>query len=102
MICQKWLGDIILQAVRASVHEKRQMELNVKRRKRRGRKNTAEQNAFDPDSDERFAYIAGYTAGGLPYGITWEEMEDQESAQTLGPDGSRGQTEGGPHDDIPF
>ena len=26
-------------------------------------------------SDDNFAYIAGYTAGGFPYGTTWEEME---------------------------
>ena len=24
--------------------------------------------------DDRFAYIAGYTSGGAPYGTTWEEM----------------------------
>lgn len=27
-----------------------------------------------PDSDETFYYIAGYTSGGAPYGVTWEEM----------------------------
>lgn len=27
------------------------------------------------ESDETFAFIAGYTSGGAPYGITWEEME---------------------------
>lgn len=26
------------------------------------------------DSNETFYYIAGYTSGGAPYGITWEEM----------------------------
>ncbi len=29
------------------------------------------------DSDENFYYIAGYTPGGAPYGITWEEAEVQ-------------------------
>ena len=24
--------------------------------------------------DDRFAFIAGYTSGGAPYGIAWEEM----------------------------
>ena len=24
--------------------------------------------------DDRFAFIAGYTSGGAPYGMTWEEM----------------------------
>lgn len=28
------------------------------------------------DSDENFAFIAGYTSGGCPYGITHEEMDE--------------------------
>ena len=27
------------------------------------------------EQDDRFYYIAGYTSGGAPYGITWEEIE---------------------------
>lgn len=27
-----------------------------------------------PDSDGTFCYIAGYTDGGVPYGITWDEL----------------------------
>jgi hypothetical protein len=27
-----------------------------------------------PDSDDRFFFIAGYTSGGAPYGVTWEEL----------------------------
>ena len=30
------------------------------------------------DSDETFYYIAGYTNGGFPYGITWEEFQNKE------------------------
>jgi len=26
------------------------------------------------ESDDTFAYTAGYTPGGVPYGVTWEEM----------------------------
>ena len=26
------------------------------------------------DSDGTFAYIAGYTSAGFPYGVTWEEI----------------------------
>ena len=33
---------------------------------------------MEPESDENFAYIAGYTSGGAPYGITWEEQEENE------------------------
>jgi len=28
------------------------------------------------ESDETFAFIAGYTEGGAPYGLTHEEMEE--------------------------
>jgi hypothetical protein len=27
------------------------------------------------DSDDNFAFIAGYTSGGFPYGLTHEEFE---------------------------
>lgn len=27
------------------------------------------------DSDDTFYFIAGYTSGGAPYGITWEEAK---------------------------
>jgi hypothetical protein len=33
---------------------------------------------MEPESDYHFAYIAGYTSGGAPYGITWEEQEEIE------------------------
>ena len=26
------------------------------------------------DQDDQFFYIAGYTSGGAPYGVTWQEM----------------------------
>ena len=32
----------------------------------------------NPDQDERFAFIVGYTSGGAPYGITWDEWEQSE------------------------
>ena len=28
----------------------------------------------EPDQDDGFYFIAGYTPGGVPYGVTWEEM----------------------------
>jgi len=29
------------------------------------------------DSDETFCFIAGYTLGGVPFGVTWEEIGKQ-------------------------
>jgi hypothetical protein len=31
---------------------------------------------FESESDADFYYIAGYTEGGAPYGITWEEANE--------------------------
>lgn len=31
------------------------------------------------ESDETFAYIAGYTSGGAPYGVTWEEWGQNDA-----------------------
>lgn len=30
-------------------------------------------------SDASFAFIAGYTSGGAPYGVTWEQMENENT-----------------------
>lgn len=52
--------------------------------KKRRKKNRNEEPLCLSDSDENFAYIAGYTEGGIPYGITWgerwasQEMHDDE------------------------
>ena len=29
------------------------------------------------DCDDTFAYIAGYTSGGMPFGVTWEELDQK-------------------------
>lgn len=36
---------------------------------------------FPEDSDEHFAYIAGYTPNGVPFGVTWEEWEQLQAAR---------------------
>jgi hypothetical protein len=44
----------------------------------RQKKKAAKKQQLDDllfDSDEHFYFIAGYTSGGCPYGITWEEAE---------------------------
>jgi hypothetical protein len=36
---------------------------------------------YGVDWDENFAYIAGRTEAGFPYGITWEELEAEATGQ---------------------
>lgn len=40
-----------------------------------------DESAHVPESDLTFAYIAGYTPGGAPYGVTWEEYRRLEEVQ---------------------
>lgn len=57
-----------------------------------------------PESDETFAFIAGYTDGGAPYGIRWDKMDAGED------DAPRRRPAGGvvlppgwrDEDDLPF
>ena len=44
-------------------------------RRARGKKETRDNLAKEEIlQDDRFFVIAGYTSGGAPYGVTWEEM----------------------------
>ena len=45
-----------------------------KKRIREQKKKQKENPVFYEDQDDTFYYIAGYTSGGAPYGVTWEEM----------------------------
>jgi hypothetical protein len=49
------------------------VRLEQKRREREHKKERDQLDRF-PDSDDTFFFIAGYTSGGAPYGITWAEM----------------------------
>jgi len=51
---------------------------------RRERERKQEQAFHDrwPHSDDTFFFIAGYTSGGAPYGVTWDEM-GMEHYETL-------------------
>lgn len=52
--------------------KKRKQEKERKKEKRRNAKELYEYE----DYDDTFAFIAGYTEGGAPFGITYEEMEE--------------------------
>jgi len=45
-----------------------------KKRIREQKKIQKENPVFYEEQDDTFYYIAGYTSGGAPYGVTWEEM----------------------------
>ena len=43
-------------------------------KKRKHKQNPQEEPPHNSCQDDRFFFIAGYTPGGAPYGVTWEEM----------------------------
>lgn len=58
----------------------------MKKRKRKQRQKQEESYGMEFEQDENFFFIAGFTEGGIPYGITWEEayadglVEEEESS----------------------
>ncbi|GAB4564724.1 MAG: hypothetical protein Tsb0017_24810 [Geothermobacteraceae bacterium] len=56
---------------------------------RKGIKNKSTEEFVE--SDEHFAYIVGYTEGGIPYGITWEEARalEEEHGSSVVPQTAR-------------
>lgn len=63
----------MLPAVKQKLYEE---QLASKAKKRAERKKSAQQEQFDPYQDENFSFIAGYTSGGAPYGVSWEDIDD--------------------------
>lgn len=45
-----------------------------KRKQERLKRKQAQEMMAQMDQNEDFFFIAGYTSGGAPYGVTWEEM----------------------------
>ena len=58
-----------IQKVKISVANK--IKENAARKKKKQSENGV--NIYS-DSNDQFYYISGYTSGGAPYGVTWEEM----------------------------
>ena len=46
----------------------------AKQRKTKGHRRQKQKEIPLPEQDDTFFFIAGYTSGGAPYGVTWEEM----------------------------
>ena len=64
----------MLNNKKAQKKEAAAKQKNQQRRAKRKKKVKVSQAAGEVYQDDRFSFIAGYTSGGAPYGITWEEM----------------------------
>ena len=54
-----------------------------------------------PDFDDTFAYVAGTTPAGFPYGVTWEEMDEAGPGEGS-PSGQPSDPVDAEDDEIPF
>ena len=56
--------------------EKAAVAIQKKQQRRARRKKETSDNLAKEEilQDDRFFFIAGYTSGDAPYGVTWEEM----------------------------
>ena len=55
----------------------------AEKRERCNANKAASVTTFEPWQDENFFFIAGYTPGGAPYGVTWEEESVMEAESDL-------------------
>ncbi len=67
-------GIEIEEAYEREVKEKAEAK-RIARQLDKERKEKSKIEKYDEFSDERFAFIAGYTSGGAAYGVTHEEMQ---------------------------
>ena len=59
---------------RKASEEKASVAKQKKQQRRAKKKVKVSQTSGEVYQDDRFSFIAGYTSGGAPYGVTWEEM----------------------------
>ena len=82
----KWFGvDKIcaineLKILGVNIPEKLENQIKESLKRKTEQRKSAKEKAEVPDisgynSDDNFAFIAGYTSGGFPYGLTHEEFE---------------------------
>ena len=77
----KMLGVEISEEYEEAVKQTVEGDLKAKRLKKQQK---AEEAYLAEFMDEGFAFVAGYTSGGAPYGLTYEEMDEINEEETGG------------------
>jgi len=68
------LGAEISEEYEHQLRQEEEYKRLSKKSKKKGKKHIVE-NISDGFSDKHFSFIAGYTSGGVPFGLTHQEME---------------------------
>ena len=76
------VNELRILGIKISAEREGQLKLSVKavsakRRKKKEAITQTESEYSSIDSDDTFAYIAGYTPAGFPYGVRWEGLDDE-------------------------
>lgn len=66
--------DRILIGGLPEMREKKPKQAIVKKSGKKKKFKNKHETVNNDFQDDNFFYIAGYTSGGVPYGVTWEEM----------------------------
>lgn len=73
-IAENGLPESTKPKVKKTEAEKLAMKREIRRRKKKRKEEQKCREYSIQEQNEQFFYIAGYTSGGAPYGVTWEEM----------------------------
>ena len=85
MLCA--IKELSLLGVRVDPVYLAQRKATLAARNRRDPKHPAAEpssNGYGVEWDENFAYIAGQTEAGFPFGVTWEESAEGEAGSEGG------------------
>ena len=69
------LLELRMLGVEISAEREKQIRQTLKGPKRKKKRAQETEDVLDEEAYFGFAYIAGYTSGGMPYGLTHEENE---------------------------
>ena len=69
----RMLGVAISEDYEYQLRQDEEHKRLSKKSKKKGGEQKIKEDFLDDFSDENFAYIAGYTSGGVPFGLTHEE-----------------------------
>ncbi|RSK27603.1 hypothetical protein EJF36_12345 [Bacillus sp. HMF5848] len=79
------LGYPITEKQKKGVYE----SIETKKKQKEARKLKRQQDELSDFEEAGFAFVAGYTEGGMPFGITWDELDESDedfispSSQTI-------------------
>lgn len=74
----RMLGVEIKTEYELAVKKTIEQQLEQKRIRKEAEMGVGEFDGINEYQDGDFAYIAGYTSGGAPYGIRWEDMPKED------------------------